>query len=392
MLWVVIGLLVFAGLFYFLGVAPRLAQKSSLDQEQKLNTDRTVIYAQARSAAPKTELSLPGTLNAFQQASIYARTNGYVKRWLVDIGDLVHEGDLLAELDTPEVDQQLTEAKATVEQAKASLVIAQQTADRWDNMVKAHAVSQQEADEKDATRDEDKATLDADQAIVQRLTDQQNFKQIRAPFNGTITHRDIEVGNLVVSGNGTGTHELYRIAQIDPLRLYVNVPEAYAPAIRPGVKATLHVQSYPDRIFEGDVVRSSGAIDNASKTLQTEVDVANKDGALLPGTFAEVRLEIVDDTPTILIPANTLIVNSSGTQVALLENTNDKEGDHFKVHLIPVKVGRDFGTEVEILQVLQAGDRLVTNPPADLSDGMLVTGKPLPKPPAPPPFTIDRKT
>jgi len=381
-----VALLVLAGLLYFFGVAPRAAARADLDREQKISSQRIVIYALARLAAPKVELPLPGTVEAFQQASIYARTNGYVKRWLVDIGDLVHEGDLLAEIDTPEVDQQLSQSKATAEQAKAAVQIAQIAADRWNGMVKAHAVSQEEADERNATLAEAKATLDADEATVGQLAALENFKHIRAPFTGTITYRNIEVGNLVSSGNGanstsTGTTELYRIAQTDPLRVYVDVPEANTRSIAPGVEADLHVAAYPDRVFHGQVARSAGALDTASRTLRTEIRVDNPDGALLPGAFAEVRLELVDGAPAILIPANTLIVNSAGAQVALIENLDGQD----KVRFLPVKVGRDFGTEVEILDALREGDRLVTNPAADLSDGALVTAKPLPKPAAPVP-------
>jgi RND family efflux transporter MFP subunit len=378
------ALLVLAGLLYFFGIAPRFAARADLDREQKISNQRIVIYDLARLAAPKVELPLPGTVEAFQQASIFARTNGYVKRWLVDIGDLVHEGDLLAELDTPEVDQQLSQAKATAEQAKAAVEIARIAADRWNTMVKAHAVSQEEADEKNATLSEATANLAADQANVGQLTALENFKRILAPFTGTITFRNIEVGNLVSAGTGsvtTGTTELYRIAQTDPLRLYVDVPEANTRSIHPGVEADLHVAAYPDRVFHGEVVRSAGALDTTSRTLRTEIRVANPDGALLPGAFAEVRLNLVDGAPAILIPANTLIVNSSGTQVALIENVDGQD----KIHFLPVKVGRDFGTAVEVLQDVKDGDRLVTNPPADLNEGAVVTAKPLPKPATPAP-------
>ena len=381
-----VALLVLAVMLYFFGLAPRTAARADLDREQKISSQRIVIYALARLAAPKIELPLPGTIDAFQQASIYARTNGYVKRWLVDIGDLVHEGDLLAEIDTPEVDEQLSQAKATAEQAKAAVQIAQSAADRWNAMVKAHAVSQEEADERNATLTEAKASLDADEAAIGQLAALENFKHIRAPFTGTITYRNIEVGNLVSSGTGanstsTGTTELYRIAQTDPLRVYVDVPEANTRSIQPGVEADLHVAAYPDRVFHGQVSRSAGALDESSRTLRTEIRVANPDGALLPGTFAEVRLDLVDGAPAILIPANTLIVNSAGAQVALIENLGGQD----KVHYLPVKVGRDFGTEVEILDDLRDGDRLVTNPAADLSDGAMVTAKPLPKTAAPAP-------
>jgi RND family efflux transporter MFP subunit len=385
-----LALAILVGVF---GITPRLAARTELDHEQTLNTQRIVIYALARLDTPKIELPLPGTINAFQQASIYARTNGYVKRWLVDIGDRIRQGDLMAELDTPEVDQQLRQAKANVDEARASLAIAQTAADRWNVMVQDHAVSQEEADEKNATRNEAQATLNADLANVAQLTDLENFKEIRAPFTGTITYRNIEVGNLVSVGTASSTAgtEIYRIAQTDPLRVYVNVPEASTGFIHPGVIASLHVPAYPDRLFTGIVVRSAGSIDDTSRTMQTEIQVDNKDGALLPGTFAEVRLNLVDSTPAILIPANTLIVNAAGTQVALLETTDDP--DTFKVHLQPVKVGRDFGTEVEILQDLNDGDRLVANPPADLSEGMTVTGKMPPKAPAPPaPNNTPQKT
>jgi RND family efflux transporter MFP subunit len=390
-IFLVIGVVVLGGLLYVFGIWPRVVASGQLDQEQKLSTERRVVFVPARLATPKSELPLPGTIEAYQQASIFARTTGYVKRWLVDIGDQVKEGDLLAELDTPEVDQQLSQAQSTAEQAKAAVDIAQTAADRWDTMVKAKAVSQEEADEKDSTLKQAKATYDADMANVRQLTDTENFKQIRAPFAGTITFRHIEVGNLVTAGSGNGPNnassELFRIAQIDPLRIYVDVPEGRAPAIQTGVVADVHVQAYPDRVFKGTVVRNAGALDNASRTLRTEIQVPNKDGALLPGAYADVHLELVDKTPAILIPANTLIVNSAGTQVAMLEDQNDK--DHYKVHLLPVKVGRDFGTEVEILNNVKEGDRLVTNPAADLSEGTIVTGKalPVPAPPAPPATT-----
>ncbi len=371
---------------YFLGIAPRFEASSDLDHEQKISSQRIVVYGTARLAAPKIELPLPGTVQAFQQASIYARTNGYVKKWNADIGDLVHEGDTLAEIDTPEVDQQLTQAKATSEQARAAVAIAQLAADRWNAMVKAKAVSQQEADERNSTLAQAKATLDADLANVGQLAAQENFKHIVAPFTGTITYRNIEVGNLVTAPTGSnantsGTTELYRIAQTDPLRVYVDVPESSTRAISPGVEADLHVADYPDRVFHGEVARSAGALDATSRTLKTEIRVANPDGALLPGAFAEVRLNLVDGAPAILIPANTLIVNSSGTQVALIENLDGQD----KVHFMPVKVGRDFGTEVEILQDVKEGDRLVANPAADLSEGAIVVAKPVPKAPVPAP-------
>ena len=391
---VIAGVCVIAVLSVVFGIMPRYAAQADLDREQKLNTQRIVVYTFARLDTPKIDLPLPGSVEAFQQASIYARTNGYVKRWLVDIGDRVRQNDLMAEIDTPEVDQQLRQAKATAEEAKASFAIANTAADRWNTMVQDHAVSQEEADEKNATRNEAQATLNADLANVAQLTDLENFKEIRAPFAGTITYRNIEVGNLVSAGNGSsasGSTEMYRVAQIDPLRVYVDVPEARTGAIHPGVTASLRVPAYPDRVFNGVVVRSSGAVDATSRTMRTEIDVDNHDGALLPGTFAEVHLDLIDSNPAILIPANTLIVNATGTQVAVLEATD--QPDTFKVHLQPVKVGRDFGAKVEIVEDLNDGDRLVANPPADLDEGMVVTGKEIAQPtPPPPPSATPQKS
>jgi RND family efflux transporter MFP subunit len=388
---VLLLLLVGGGALYVFGVAPRIAQKADLDREQKISDQRNVIYALARLAAPKVELPLPGTVDAFQQASIYARTSGYVKTWNSDIGDIVHENAVLAEIDTPEVDQQLSQAKATSQQAQAAVQIAQIAADRWNNMVAAHAVAQEEADEKNATLAEAKATLAADDATVGQLTATENFKHIRAPFTGKITYRNIEVGNLVTSNTNnsntsTANSELYRIAQTDPLRVYVDVPEANSRSIQPGVAADLHVAAYPDRIFHGEVVRSAGALDEASRTLKTEIRVSNPDGALLPGTYAEVTLDLSDTTPAILIPANTLIVNSIGTQVALVINRDGRD----LIHFLPVKVGRDFGTEVEILEDVKEGDRLVTNPPADLTEGAEVSAKPIDMPAASTPSVVPK--
>ena len=374
-MWILLGIitLTLALLVIYFGVMPRIAAVSELDKEQDFNTQRTVVFATARLAAAKSELPLPCTIEAFQEASIYARTNGYVKKWLVDIGDRVHEGDVLAILDTPEIDQQLAQAKATAMEQEASLKIAQTAAERWNIMVAQHAVSQEEADEKNATRNEAQATFNGASAEVARLSALEDFKVIRAPFGGTITYRRIEVGNLINSGNTNGT-ELYRVAQTDPLRIYVDVPEANTPSSHPGVEADIHIASAPTQVFHGEVVRDAGALDTTSRTLRTEIHVANPNGLLLPGTYAEVRLNLSDATPSILIPANTLIVSASGTLVARIEH----KGGSDQIHYLPVKVGRDFGTEVEILDSeIKDGDELVTNPAADLAEGTKVTAKPI---------------
>jgi RND family efflux transporter MFP subunit len=389
--WLLLLLLVLVllGLLYWFGLTPRIAAGKELDHEQKLSTERIVAYGVAHLATPHVELPLPGTIEASQQASLYARTTGYVKKWYADIGDQVKAGQLLAVLDTPEVEQQLEQAIAADAQAQADLNIAQSAAQRWDTMAKARAVSQEDTDAKDAAYNEAKAKFTSAEAEVARLTDLENYKEIRAPFQGKITYRNIDVGSLVTAGTGTPNSELFRLAQTDPLRVYVDVPESDAPAIKAGVQASIQVNSYPGRVFHGEVVRDAGALSDSSRTLRTEIRVDNPDGALLPGAFAEVRLQLLDSQPAVLIPASALVVNASGTSVALLQ---DHYG-HDIVHYTPVRVGRDFGTEVEILENVHQGDRLVTNPPADLTDGTEVTSKPeertnapsvVPAAPAPP--------
>ena len=377
--WVLLFLLVIAivVLLYFFGFTPRLAAKQELDREQKLNAQRIVVYGVARLAKPEVELPLPGTIEAFQQASLHARTNGYVKKWLVDIGDKVQEGQVLAELDTPEIDQQLTQAQAAAEQAKAAVTIAKSAADRWDAMAKAHAVSQEDADQKDAANTQAEAGLKAADAGVARLVELENFKQIRAPFSGKVTYRNVDVGSLVSAGPGAANSELFRVAQTDPVRVYLEVPEANAPAIKAGLQAKIEVPSYPGRVFHGEVVRDAGALNVATRTLRTELRVANPDGALLPGAFADVHLQLASGAPAVLIPSNALIVNGAGTSVALVMDNNGRD----VVHYTPVRVGRDFGTEVEVLENVKEGDRLVTNPPADLNDGAGITARPMEKPP-----------
>jgi len=321
---------------------------------------------------PVLELPVSGVVEPSRETAIYARTTGYVRDWLADIGDKVKAGQVLAELDTPEVDHQLVEARAASDQAKASLALAQNEADRWNGMAAAHAVSQQDADAKIAARNEAQANYNAAEANVGRLVDIEMFKEIRAPYAGTVTARNVEVGTLVGTGPGPAGSELFRLIETDPVRVFVNVPEANAPGIHPGVPAKLEVAAYPSRVFTGQVVRDAGALDPQSHLLRTEVHVANPDGALLPGTLANVHLLLVDDTPTLLVPANALVMNSAGAAVVRIVPSDGRE----IARVTSVKVGRSFGSQVEILSSLQDGDRLVANPPPDLRDGMVVEASP----------------
>lgn len=376
----VLALLLLA--FYFFGVAPRLAAYQARMQPHapQVLSARPVMFVIARQARPATELPVTGTVEPSRETPLYARTTGYVKSWLVDLGDKVQAGQVLAELDTPEVDHQLTQARAGADQAKAQVELAQNEADRWLAMVKAHAVSQQDADAKIAAVNEAQANFNAAEANVGRLADLEMFKEIRAPYDGTITARNLEVGTLVGAGPGPTGSELFRVTQTDPVRVFVNVPGENAPNIHSGLEARVEVAAYPGRVFSGTVVRDAGALDPTTHTLRTEVHVSNPDGALLSGTPAKVRLQLVDGAPALLVPSSSLIMSPAGATIARLVASDGRE----VVRIVPVRVGRLFGDEVELLgKLVNAGDRLVADPPADLVDGMVVSARPYEEPVAP---------
>jgi membrane fusion protein (multidrug efflux system) len=377
LLLVLLAALVLAALYFF-GIAPRLAAyQAQMHAPQQLVPARPVMFVVARQARPAIELPVTGTVEASRETALYARTTGYVKSWLVDLGDKVQAGQVLAELDTPEVDHQLTQARASADQAKAQVELAQNESDRWTAMVKAHAVSQQDADAKIAALNEAQANFNAAEANVGRLADLEMFKEIRAPYAGTITARNLEVGTLVGAGPGPTGSELFRVTQTDPVRVFVNVPEANAPNIRGGLEAKVEVAAYPGRVFAGTVVRDAGALDARTHTLRTEVHVSNPDGALLPGTPANVRLQLVDSTPSLLVPSSSLIMSPTGASIARLVSSDGRE----VVRFVPVHVGRMFGDEVELLgDAVRAGDRLVADPPDDLQDGMVVAARPYEEP------------
>ena len=316
----------------------------------------SVVHPRRENAA--TEAILPGNVQAFVETPIYARTNGYLKKWFVDIGGKVKAGDLLATIDTPEVDQELNQAQAALLQAQANLDLAKTTADRWHNLLKSDGVSQQEVDQNDAALKARQADLNAAAANVQRLKDTQSFQNVTAPFSGIVTARNIDIGSLI--SNGT-SQALFRMAQIDTLRIYVSVPESYTQDIRPGLEADLSVAEIPGRIFKGQIVRTAGAIDQTSKTLLTEVDVPNPKGDLLPGAYAQVVFHLKTSTPPLTIPSNTLIFRTSATQVAVAENG--------VAHLRNISVGRDLGNSLEVLSGLGPTDAVILNPPDSLADG-----------------------
>jgi membrane fusion protein, multidrug efflux system len=350
------------------GVITFLSRKSETDALAK-ETDSiavpTVAVVHPQSEAANDELILPGNLQAFEESPIFARTNGYLLRWYKDIGSKVQKGELLAAIDTPEVDQELSQAKAAREQVKSALGLAKISADRWANLRKSDSVSQQEADQQASGYQQALANLQAADANVRRLEELESFKRVYAPFSGVLTRRNVDPGVLINSGAGLTGKELFDIARVDPLRVYVSVPQAYAPAMKVGVKAHVTLQEFPGQKFIGTVVRTADAIDPATRTLNTEVDVPNKESKLLPGSFGQVHFATGTSVPRITIPVNAMLFRAEGPQVAVV----DKEST---IQLRPITIGRDFGATLEILGGLDVNDQVIINPSDSLETGQKV--------------------
>jgi RND family efflux transporter MFP subunit len=336
---------------------------------------QAVTYVTTTSVQPSKggeKLALPGTLQGFIESPIYARTAGYVLRWNRDIGARVGKGEVLAELDTPEVDQQLAQAKAAREQAASSLELAKSSAERWENLRQRDAVSQQELDERRSAYLQAQANLAAANANEERLRNLEGFKRIVAPYAGVVTRRNIDVGDLVDAGNGGAARALFTLAQTDPLRVYVYVPQSYAALVHVGETVTVTQAEVRGASFRGTISRTAGAIDSATRTLQVEINLPNKDGRLLPGSYVQVELPVAT-SDNLLAPSNSLMFRPEGPRVAIVD-----AGGH--VHLQPVTLGRDFGQSIELLSGIHTGDQLVLNPADSLAEGDQVAVRP----PAPP--------
>jgi RND family efflux transporter MFP subunit len=289
-------------------------------------------------------------------------------RWHKDIGSHVNKGELLAEIDTPEVDQELSQAKAARQQIVAQAELARTSAERWNNLRKTDSVSQQEADQQNSAYTQAQANLAAADANVRRLEQLESFKRIYAPFAGVITRRSIDVGALITAGSAGQTKELFNLAQFDPLRVYVSVPQSDAPSIRSGMPAYIELREYPGQKFQGKVVRTADAIDTATRTMLTEVDVPNHEGHLLPGAYAQLHFAVPIPTTRISVPVNVVLFRPEGTRVAVV-------GAEGKIRLKPILIGRDFGNKLEVLNGLELTDRIVVNPADSLEDGQLVKVK-----------------
>ena len=351
-------------LIFYSGIHSRVAAESRLKQRTEAAAIPTVAVVFPKEGAPTQEIVLPGITQAFTDAPIYARTNGYLKHWYFDIGAHVHKGQLLAEIETPEVDQQLQQARADLDTAQANLNLAKITAARWQDLVSTGSVSQQETDQAVSNLSAVKATAESAAANVRRLEQLQSFEKICAPFDGIITARNTDIGSLIDAGAGTQPRELFHVAAIRTLRVYVAVPEVYAPAARSSAPASLTLDEFPGQTFRGTLVRNANAIDLASRTLLVEVDIDNPTGQLLPGAYVFVHLKLPGGIRSVTIPANALIFRKEGLQVGL-----DRDG---KAKLVPVKISRDYGNTVEIVSGLQPTDAVIIDPSDSLVDGMLV--------------------
>lgn len=362
MVGVAVLVLVVAGLVTFL---TRKSETDALAKETDAAAIPTVAVVHPIGENGDNELVLPGNLQAYIESPIFARTNGYLLRWYKDIGSKVEKGELLASIDTPEIDQELSQAKAGREQIKAALGLAKISADRWENLRKSDSVSQQEADQQTSGYEQAKANLAAADANVRRLDEMESFKNVYAPFSGVLTRRNVDPGALINAGAQTNGRELFDIARVDPLRVYVQVPQAYAPIMKVGTKAAVTLQEYPGQKFTGTVVRTADAIDMATRTLNTEVDVPNKDGKLLPGSYGQVHFEVGNPVQRITIPVNAMLFRAEGPQVAVVGSDN-------KVELRSIAIGRDFGQTLEILGGVQTSDRIIINPSDSLEAGQQV--------------------
>jgi RND family efflux transporter MFP subunit len=363
-----IAILVFAAVVALVvsGILPRIQARNALAVETKQMAIPTVVVVHPKPSAPSKEVVLPANVQAYIDSPIYARTNGYLKKWYADIGTRVTAGQLLAEIETPEVDQQLRQARADLGTAEANLSLAKITADRYVGLLKTDSVSKQDTDNAQANYAAQKATVQAMEANVKRLEQLQSFEKIYAPFTGVITARRTDIGALIDSGSSGGTRaELFHIAQPDRLRVYVNVPQTYSQAAKPGLTADLVLAEFPGRRFPGTLVRTAESIDQNTRTLLVEIAVNNPTGTLLSGAYAEVHLKLPGATSSFTLPVTTLLFRSEGLRVVTVDNNQHAQ-------LTPITIGRDYGSEVEVVAGLTGDESIIANPPDFIVSGQEV--------------------
>ena len=364
--WVLLLAVVTAAVIVVAGLLPRIQARTALRRETAEMAVPAVVVVQPKRSAPAQEIVLPANVQAFADAPIYARTNGYLKRWYVDIGTRVKEGQLLAEIDTPEVNQQLRQSRADLATAQANLNLSKITSERYAGLLMSDSVSKQEADNAAGDYEAKQANLQSAQANVKRLEELKSFQKIYAPFSGVITARNTDIGALIDSGSSGGVRtELFHIVQPDKLRVYVSVPQIYSQAAKPGLTAELTLSEFPGRPFVGKLVRTANAIDPTSRTLLVEIAVNNPIGQLFTGSYAEVHLKLPTAAAAFILPVNTLLFRSEGLRIAAV-------GDGQHVELRPITLGHDFGSEVEVIAGLSGGENVIVNPPDSLVTGETV--------------------
>ena len=346
------------------GIAERDRSEVTLEKETAVAAIPSVNVVYPRPSTMSSELSLPGNTQAFVDTPIYSRTSGYLKDWYFDIGAHVRKGQLMAVIETPEVDQQLQVAEADLKSSQANLSLAKTTAARYQDLLKSDSVSKQETDVVTSDAAAKQAAVDASMASVRRLQQLKSFENVYAPFDGIVTARNTDIGRLISAGQNTAAQELFHLASIGKIRVFVSVPEAYAAVIKDGAKATLTLDEYPGRTFEGTIARNANAIDSATRTLNVEVDVNNPKGELLPGAYVFVHFKVPEYVASLMIPSNTLLFRAQGLQVGVV-----RDG---RVRLVPVKIGKDAGANVEISSGLTKQDAVILDPSDSLAEGQRV--------------------
>jgi RND family efflux transporter MFP subunit len=345
------------------GVLPRLKSRAALRTETLTLAAPTVTVVQPKVGAPAQEIVLPSNMQAFTDSPIYARTNGYLRHWYVDIGARVKTGELMADIETPEVDEQMQQVRADLDTARANLQLSEITAKRYTGLLAQNSVSQQETDNATSDLAAKRSMVESAQANLKRLQDLQSFEKIYAPFNGVVTARKVDIGDLIDAGSSGGAaRELFHVADTHVLRVFVNVPQAYSPTAKPGLKADVTLNEFPGRHFEGTLVRTADAIDLSTRTLLVEVDVPNPTGELLPGAYAEVHFKIPAVTRTYIIPVAALLFRSEGLRVATVQPDG-------RALLKQITLGRDFGNVVEVNGGLDGNESIMENPPDSIVDG-----------------------
>jgi RND family efflux transporter MFP subunit len=369
---VTLGVALLFAVLIIAGVLPRLRDARELRAESaSVHATPAVTIVRVTRAAATSDLTLPGSIEALHESPLYARTSGYVTKWTTDIGGHVDAGQVLAVIESPEVDRQADQAKADLGQLRANLTLTKQTLDRWTALGRDSVVTKQEVDERQAAYDAAVANLAAGQANYNRLQELQHFERVTAPFRGVVTSRSVDIGNLVTAGAAQGGADagsakpLFTVASTDTVRVYVNVPQSAVRLVQPGARADILVRERPGEIFHGTVARNARALDAASRTLLTEVQIPNRGGELLPGTYVQVRFAVTAAEPPLIVPANALLVRADGAQVAVV-------GADQTIHFAKVTLGRDFGESVEVVGGLSDGAAVVVNPSDEIREGVTV--------------------